>query len=451
MELDLNRPLPISKMISMQSISIPELFELFKEHRQVSTDSRNIKPNDIFFALKGETFDGNAYAVASLEKGAKYAVVDDPSLPGHPQLILVNNVLKSLQDLASFYRLQLSIPFIAITGSNGKTTTKELIHAVLATTYKTSTTKGNLNNHIGIPLTILGIPPDSEIAVIEMGANHQKEIAGYCTYTRPTHGIITNCGKAHLEGFGGVEGVRKGKGELFDFIKNTDGKAFVCADFDYFHRMIQERNMKHIKWYGTGSEVSIRGSVLPHPTFLKVKVDGLSEPIEMNTHLVGDYNIYNVLAAISIGDFFKVSPQNMAAAVSNYLPDNNRSQLTQLGDNFFIMDAYNANPSSMGAAIKNFAGMHAEKKILMLGAMAELGEESVAEHQAMVQLINQYAWEHVILVGGDFGKIRHDHLYFANPKEAHRWWIKQDIKGATVLLKGSRSTAMEKVLKGTTK
>jgi UDP-N-acetylmuramoyl-tripeptide--D-alanyl-D-alanine ligase len=451
MQFDLNRPLPTSKIISMQSISIPELFERFKVHRQVSTDSRNIKTNDIFFALKGENFDGNAYALASLEKGAKYAVVDDASLPHHPQLILVDDVLKALQDLASFYRSQLAIPFIGITGSNGKTTTKELIHAVLATTYKTSTTKGNLNNHIGIPLTILAIPPDTEIAVIEMGANHQKEIAGYCTYTRPTHGIITNCGKAHLEGFGGVEGVRKGKGELFDFIKNADGTAFVCADFDYFQQMTQEREMKHINWYGTVGEVPIKGSVLPHPTFLKVKVDGLTDPIEMNTHLVGDYNIYNVLAAVSIGDFFKVSPQNIATAISQYQPDNNRSQLTQIGENYFIMDAYNANPSSMGAAIKNFAGMHAEKKILMLGAMAELGEESTAEHQAMVLLINQYPWEHVILVGGDFGKVTHGHLYFANPEEAHQWWIKQDIKGATVLLKGSRSTAMEKVLKGATK
>jgi UDP-N-acetylmuramoyl-tripeptide--D-alanyl-D-alanine ligase len=431
----------------MQSFNIPDLFDIFKTHRQVSTDSRNIKHNDIFFALKGPAFDGNAYALMALEKGAAYAVVDDASLPQNSRLIFVEDVLTSLQQLAAYYRKSLSIPFIGITGSNGKTTTKELIHAVLSTTYKTSTTKGNLNNHIGIPLTLLAIPPDAEIAVIEMGANHQKEIAGYCTYTLPTHGIITNCGKAHLEGFGGVEGVRKGKGELFDFIKSNNGIAFACADFPYFHQMTVARNMNQIIWYGTNKEAPIFGTVLEYPTYLKVEINGLGKPFEIATNLVGDYNVYNVLAAVTIGNFFGVNVEQISEAISHYQPDNNRSQLTKVGNNDFIMDAYNANPSSMMAAIENFAAMKAERKILMLGAMAELGEESLDEHKAIIALIDQFTWDEVVLVGGDFGRLYHQYLYFEKPEMAREWWLQNHFSGATVLLKGSRSTAMEKVLK----
>ena len=432
----------------MNRMDISAIYEKFSVFRQISTDSRKVKPNDIFFALKGPSFNGNEFAAGALEKGALFAVVDDPALAHNPRFILVDDVLTTLQDLASYYRGLLSIPVIGITGSNGKTTTKELIHAVLSTIFKTSTTQGNLNNHIGIPLTLLAIPQDAQIAVIEMGANHQKEIEGYCRYTRPTHGLITNCGKAHLEGFGGVEGVRKGKGELFDFIKNSGGTAFVCSDFDYFHKMTQDRKMEQVIWYGTQGNVSLSGSVVPHPTFLKVKVEGLSEPIEIETQLVGDYNVYNVLAAVTIGNYFKVSPHQISHAIQSYSPNNNRSQLTKVGENHFIMDAYNANPSSMSAAIKNFAAMKAEKRVLMLGAMAELGEESLAEHQEIIRLIEQFSWEKVVLVGGDFGKVKHPYHYFEKPEQAHKWWMEQGIKNATVLLKGSRSTAMEKVLNG---
>lgn len=431
----------------MISMTIPELFEIFKIHRQVCTDSREVKHNDIFFALKGPTFDGNAYAKMAVEKGAAYAVVDNPTLPQNSQFILVEDVLSTLQQLAAYYRKSFSIPVIGITGSNGKTTTKELIHAVLSTTFRTSTTKGNLNNHIGIPLTLLAIPPDAEMAVIEMGANHQKEIAGYCTYTMPTHGIITNCGKAHLEGFGGVEGVRKGKGELFDYIKANNGISFACKDFPYFHQMIAERNMNKVIWYGTNGDTSIDARVVPNPTYLRVKINGLDKPIEISTHLVGDYNIYNVLAAVSIGHYFKVTSENMVKAISHYIPDNNRSQFTKIGGNNFIMDAYNANPSSMKAAIENFAAMNADKKMLMLGAMAELGEESLEEHKAILDLISQFSWDNIMLVGGDFGKLQHPYLYFERPENAKDWWLKQRITGATILLKGSRSTAMEKVLR----
>ncbi len=430
----------------MNYCTTEDLYQIFKANPQVTTDTRKIKKGDIFFALKGPNFNANSFALQALEEGAAYAVADDPLLPHHPNLLQVPDVLTALQLLAGYYRQQLNIPVIGITGSNGKTTTKELVHAVLSKKYRTSTTVGNLNNHIGIPLTLLRIPPDAEIAVIEMGANHQKEIAGYCTYARPTLGLITNCGKAHLEGFGGIEGVRKGKGELFDHLKNHAGKAFVCSDFPYFHEMIEARKLGQVTWYGSEGEPHVKGLASSSNNFLRVKiVKGFQEDFDIQTHLVGDYNLYNVLAAVTIGRFFGVNETWITEAIEAYHPDNSRSQMIELDGNHIILDAYNANPSSMAAAIRNFAGLKGEKKILILGAMAELGEESLNEHQGIVDLIGQYNWEKVILVGGDFGKTRHSFLYIPNAADAAEWWKSNKISHAAILLKGSRSTAMEKV------
>jgi UDP-N-acetylmuramoyl-tripeptide--D-alanyl-D-alanine ligase len=431
----------------MQKVNTALLYQIFQEHSSVTTDTRKIKKGDIFFALKGPNFDGNLYAAKALEEGAAYAVVDNPSLTFNERFLFVEDVLMTLQELAGYYRTTLTIPVIGITGSNGKTTTKELVHAVLSAKFRTSTTAGNLNNHIGIPLTLLRIPKDAEIAVIEMGANHQKEIEHYCRYAKPTHGIITNCGKAHLEGFGGEIGVRKGKGELFDFIKANKGQAFVCSDFGYFHEMVSERKMEQVVWYGTNIAAEVIGSVKKADPFLEVEITtGFEEPLTISTQMVGDYNLYNVLSAVSIGRFFGVSAAQIKRAIEAYSPDNSRSQLIRKEGNTIILDAYNANPSSMAAAIRNYAALEGEKKVLMLGAMAELGEESEEEHKNIIRLIDGYSWYKVILVGGDFAQTRHDYLYFKNAEEAGDWWKCNKEEGLTILLKGSRSTAMEKVL-----
>jgi len=430
----------------MNYTTTEDLYRVFKLHPNVTTDTRKINEGDLFFALKGPNFNANSFAFEALKKGAAYAVVDDSSLPSHPNLLVVPDVLTALQNLAGFYRKQINIPVIGITGSNGKTTTKELVHAVLSKKFRTSTTVGNLNNHIGVPLTLLRIPGNAEMAVIEMGANHLKEIEGYCTYALPTHGLITNCGKAHLEGFGGVEGVRKGKGELFDHLKSANGTAFVCSDFAYFPEMVAQRNMQGVIWYGTDGIGEIAGRAQTNGTFLEVEIfKGFSHDFSISTNLVGDYNLYNVLSAVAIGRHFGVNYQQIKEAIEAYHPDNSRSQLLHLEGNRVILDAYNANPSSMGAAIRNFAGLQDAKKILFLGAMAELGEDSVAEHQGIVDLIGEFSWEMVVLVGGDFEKTRNPHLFINNASEAAEWWQNNKVTDATILLKGSRSSAMEKV------
>jgi UDP-N-acetylmuramoyl-tripeptide--D-alanyl-D-alanine ligase len=424
-------------------MTIEQLYQLYIQHPSVETDSRKLKKGDIFFALKGPSFNGNAFAQKALEAGAAYAVVDEGAVAVNEKIILVDDVLTTLQALAKYHREQFNIPFIAITGSNGKTTTKELVHAVLATTYTTYTTEGNLNNHIGVPLTLLKIKKDAAMAVIEMGANHQQEIAGYCNYTKPTHGIITNAGKAHLEGFGGEEGVKKGKGELYDYLRKNNGTAFIMRDYDYLQQMSQ--GIQHIFTYGT-SDADITGeAVKTGSSFLQVQfTKGLHESIQ--SQLVGDYNLPNVLCAAAAGVYFKVPPDKIKIALENYAPSNSRSQLLQKNGNTIILDAYNANPSSMKAAIENFARMPADDKILMLGGMAELGNESIEEHKKIIGLINQYSWKEVALTGGDFMKIDHPYIRFENALEAANWFRQQGFQQATILIKGSRSMQMEKLI-----
>ncbi len=423
--------------------TIENLYQFYLQHPSIATDTRKITNGDIFFALKGPSFNGNQFASQALQAGASLAVVDEVEFAIDEQYFLVEDVLTALQALAKHHRQQFNIPFIAITGSNGKTTTKELVSTVLSSVYITYTTQGNLNNHIGVPLTILQIKKDAQIAVIEMGANHQKEIAGYCDYTLPTHGLITNVGKAHLEGFGSEEGVRQGKGELFDFLRANNGVAFACDDFDYFQTMT--KGLSEIHWYGTKMG-EIIGRVEASEPFLKASVgNGLSEFI-IHTKLVGAYNIYNVLSAVTIGKYFNVPDEKIKAAIENYTPGNSRSQMIEKDGNHIILDAYNANPSSMAAAIENFAKLPADNKMLFLGAMMELGTQSIKEHEHLIDLIGKYKWKSVVLVGGDFNHVFHPYQYFENAKQAAEWWQALHSKGNYLLIKGSRSVKMEAIV-----
>ena len=429
-------------------IVIEDLYRKFLEHPSICTDSRKLRFGDIFFALKGENFNGNLFVAEALEKGAAYSVVDEESVKGitgtyrnsDDRIIRVHDVLKSLQELAAHHRNQFSIPFIAISGSNGKTTTKELIHAVLSEKYNTYTTEGNLNNHIGIPLTLLKIKADAEIAIVEMGANHLQEIAGYCLYTRPTHGLITNCGKAHLEGFGSIEGVRKGKGELFDYLRTIEGSAFVMWDYEYLQEM--SKGIREIVTYGTALAdiTGIEESAIP---YLSVRMTSGIHLDTIETHLMGNYNTPNVLAAVTIGNYFNVDPAVIKKGIENYSPANSRSQLVQAGTNTILLDAYNANPSSLKLAIENFVQFPAADKILLLGAMAELGRDSMAEHRQIIEQIAANRWNEVILVGGDFLKIEHPFKSFANSIEAGQWLASHSFQNTAFLVKGSRGMQME--------
>jgi len=422
------------------------LYQIYLQHPSVQTDTRKLQPGDLFFALKGPRYNGNQFARQAIEAGASFAIIDEKNVSDtkdglENQLIKVDDVLTSLQQLALYHRRQLHIPFLAITGSNGKTTTKELIHAVVSTTLKTYTTEGNLNNHIGIPLTILKIRRDAELAIVEMGASHQKEIESYCKIVLPTHGLITNCGKAHLEGFGGEEGVRKGKGELYDYLRQHNGTAFVMWDYPYLQQM--SKGIPVIIKYGT-RHADYEGEAVNGGPFLQVKMKkGMSAMIQ--TQLVGNYNLPNVLAAVCAGKQFGVADEKIIAAIENYTPTNSRSQWIENGTNKIILDAYNANPSSMQMAIENFARLNAARKVLVLGAMAELGTASLQEHARIIELIKQYHWTDVLLVGGDFLQLQHPYHTVENAWQAKEWLSKKHYENTCFLVKGSRSMQMENV------
>jgi UDP-N-acetylmuramoyl-tripeptide--D-alanyl-D-alanine ligase len=426
--------------------SIEKLYQIFSRHPTVCTDTRKVRRGDIFFALKGDNFNGNRFAIQALDNGAAYAIIDedtDDMVKHGDRLIRTNDTLTTLQALAAYHRNQFTIPFLAITGSNGKTTTKELIHAVLSEKYKTYTTEGNLNNHIGIPLTILKIKKDAQIAIVEMGANHLGEIEGYCIYTRPTHGLITNVGKAHLEGFGGSEGVMKGKGELFDYLRAYGGSAFVMWDYEYLQAM--SKGIGEVYSYGT-NHADITGVAEQASPFLKVKITRGTFAGSVQTKLTGAYNLPNVLAAVCLGSYFKVDPVLIRKGIEEYEPSNSRSQLIQNKNNFIVLDAYNANPSSMKLAIENFVQFPARDKILLLGGMMELGAESVEEHLQILRQIGKNKWKNVVLVGGDFLKIPHDYISFSNSEEAGNWVASQKFEHTAFLVKGSRSMQMEKTI-----
>ena len=426
--------------------SIEALYSIYTKHPSVVTDTRKLKLGDLYFALKGPNFNGNVFALQALEQGAAYAIVDEEipnSSAFQERILFVDDVLTTLQALAKYHRQQFNIPFIAITGSNGKTTTKELVYAVLASHFKTYTTQGNLNNHIGVPLTLLSIPKDAEMAVIEMGANHLHEIESYCSYTLPTHGMITNCGKAHLEGFGSEAGVKKGKGELFDFLSAHNGTAFVMEDYDYLQTM--SNKIPNVIGYGQHNG-QIQGEAIDHNGILTVKINKGINIDQIQTNLVGNYNLPNVLAAVAIGQEFKVPNDKIKSAIENYIPTNSRSQLLTWNNNEVVLDAYNANPSSMKLAVENFAKINKENKIVCLGGMRELGADTLMEHQLLIDQLNQTNWENVLLVGSEFKPCVHNYLYFDTVQEAKAWLHAQALKGYTLLIKGSRGIQMEQLI-----
>jgi UDP-N-acetylmuramoyl-tripeptide--D-alanyl-D-alanine ligase len=423
-------------------MDIKDIYKRFQECDGVSTDTRQIQKNSMFFALKGDNFNGNEYAKDAISKGAKYAVIDEDNFLSNDQYIVVKDVLKALQELANYHRRQFTIPFIAITGTNGKTTTKELINAVLSRKYKTYATKGNLNNHIGIPLTILSIKKDVEMAVIEMGANHQKEIEGYCKVAEPSHGMITNIGKAHLEGFGGVEGVKKGKGELYEYLLKSGGVAFINSENEILRSI--SKFPAPVKYPAKGDFYS--AELVSASPFVKVKTE---EGKVIETNIVGGYNFENIAAALCIGKYFKVPAQDANEAVSSYDPQNNRSQVIKKESNTIIMDAYNANPSSMKAAVENYASMKAVHKVLILGDMFELGDESKEEHKNLGKLISQFSFEKVILCGKQMAFAKEAcplALYFSERAQLEEWLKKEKFKDANILIKGSRGMSLEKIL-----
>ncbi len=423
------------------------LYQLFRQHRIVSTDSRNIVAGCLFFALKGENFNGNAFALQALEAGAAYAIVDDPALPAHPQLHRVEDVLSCLQELALYHRRQLNLPVVAITGTNGKTTTKELVARVLAVRYRTGVTKGNLNNHIGVPLTLLTMDTDTQIAVVEMGASHPGEIAVLCRIAEPNYGLVTNVGKAHLEGFGSLEGVKRTKGELYDYLSRSAGTILYNNDNPILCEMVAARQPVRTVEYGVRrNKASLLASNAEHP-FLRLQVEDYPG---INTQLIGSYNTDNVLAALAVGRQFGITPEEAAGAIAAYVPSNNRSQLSRTDRHTVIMDAYNANPTSMAAAIDNFAQLKEDNKWLILGDMLELGTESDTEHRQLIHLLQEKGLTQSLLVGLEFMKVKDAHLYrtFANVEELNAWLQNNPLpSGAVVLLKGSRGIKLEQALK----
>lgn len=421
-------------------VEIAELYKLYLEYPSVQTDTRKIKEGDIYFALGGPNFDGNTFAAEALQKGAVYAVIDNAQYATSNKCIVVADTLTALQQLARHHRMELQIPFIAITGSNGKTTTKELLAAVLIKKYKTYATDGNLNNHIGVPLTLLKIKRDAEMAIIEMGANHQREIAAYCQIALPNYGIITNCGKAHIEGFGGIEGVRKGKGELYDFLRETDGTIFRNTDLDYLEEMANGIGVQIT--YGSQS-ADYTGVPLMDGVFLQVNMNTADGQATIPTHLVGEYNFPNVMLAVAAGLHFGVSLEDIKAALAGYNPDNSRSQWLRKGSNQLIMDAYNANPTSMKAAIQNFAAASLPQKMLWIGGMKEMGAEEKNEHAELVALIGQYQWADVILVGKEFAEVKEGYKWYETSAEAAAYVKAHVPADSAILIKGSRGSRME--------
>ena len=431
-------------------MSIEELYEVYKKHPVVCTDTRSISKGCIFFALKGEKFNGNSFAEDALGKGASYVVIDESIYKKDDRFILVEDVLACLQHLANYHRRQLKCPVIAITGSNGKTTTKELIFRVLEKKFNTHCTKGNFNNHIGVPLTLLSSSSDCEMLVVEMGANHQQEIAILSAIAMPDFGIISNVGKAHLEGFGGFEGVRKGKGELYKFLAEHHGSIFINGDNPHLLQMAKERNVKHRIVYGDDNAFDCSGKLVSTVPFLKVEWKAGGNKGIIDSKLIGEYNFENMLAAVCIGNHFGVRAEDICKAIENYTPDNSRSQVIVRGSNTIILDAYNANPSSMEAALKNFAVMEGRNKMVFLGEMAELGEESEQEHKRIIELLNGYQFDKVVLVGKNFSGLASNLQadYFPASTDVADWIKNQKISEATILIKGSRSSKMEAVLEG---
>lgn len=428
----------------MKYPSIQELYSVFVKHPKVSTDTRKITPNSLFFALKGDSFDGNQFAETALNLGASYAVIDDEKKYHGDKYILVEDVLTCLQQLATYHRKQLKSIIIAITGSNGKTTTKELIKKVLEKKYRTLATQGNLNNHIGVPLTLLSITPEIELAIVEMGANHVGEIAMLCNIAQPDYGMITNIGKAHIGEFGSFENIIQAKTELYAYIKSNGKKIFVNAEDALL--MKHARDIDQIT-YGTRSNAYCRSELVEVNPFLKIVYE--NQPIQ--SKLIGTYNFDNITLAICIGKYFGIGIADIKNAIEEYVPSNNRSQIVKTKSNEIVLDAYNANPSSMMVAIQNFYQMKGDDKWLILGDMLELGQYEVEEHKSIIKLIESKKFKHVILVGNRFDKavleLGSNFPVFKTSDEllnviSHQYRIKD----ALILIKGSRGMKLERVV-----
>ena len=427
------------------------IYEKFLESTAVSIDSRNCPEGAMFIGIKGANFDGNLFVEKALEQGCKYAITDNPEIGvGNPNIIHVADSLKTLQDLAAYHRMKFNIPVIGITGTNGKTTSKELISTVLSKEYNTLFTLGNLNNHIGVPLTLLRLNRGHNIAVIEMGANHPKEIEFLCNIARPNFGIITNVGKAHLEGFGSFEGVKKTKGELYEFIRGVEGKIFLHADNP--HLMEMAGDIEYIK-YGEADENFVSGNIVSCTPYINVDLrlngnaSGEKQSYSVATQLIGDYNLSNILSAACIGRYFGVMDEDIVAALREYTPTNNRSQCTKTESNTLIVDAYNANPTSMDAALRNFSKIESASNALILGDMKELGEDSIMEHNKILALIESLGFDKVYLVGSEFTTAAAGaHPCFENVEALKEYLTANPIAGYTILIKGSNSTRLTQIV-----
>jgi len=409
----------------------------------VATDTRKIEPNVLFFALKGSNFDGNTFALEALKLGASYVVIDNADYYVDERTIVVSDTLIALQELATYHRNYLSIPIIALTGSNGKTTTKELFQAVLSKKFNSKATVGNLNNHIGVPLTLLSFTEETDIGIVEMGANHQKEIEFLCSLAQPDYGYITNFGKAHLEGFGGVEGVIAGKSEMYRYLKATNRKVFV--NLDDAIQSSKTINFDRITFSQKNSDAFLYVKSISANPFVTL----VFEAVNVQSNLIGLYNATNIMAALTVGKYFGVSVSDCKFAIESYFPDNNRSQLLSKNTNEIILDAYNANPSSMEAALTNFIQLDKSNKIIIIGDMFELGEESLAEHKKIVHLLEQTTAIDCYLIGKDFfaSKVENPHLFFFEGFDNFSVFIKQkSVRAAMILIKGSRGMALERTL-----
>ncbi|MGJ1385208.1 UDP-N-acetylmuramoyl-tripeptide--D-alanyl-D-alanine ligase [Sphingobacterium spiritivorum] len=430
-------------------MTIEALYDLYLQHPYVSTDTRNILPGSLFFALKGANFNGNSFADQALQTGASYVIIDEASYAKDGRYILVDNVLESLQKLANHHRKTLSIPVIGVTGTNGKTTTKELLHATLSQKFKTYATKGNLNNHIGVPLTLLSVDSTIQIAVIEMGANHLKEIAFLCDIAEPTHGLISNVGKAHLEGFGSFEGVKKTKGELYDYLQNHNGTLFLQADNSHLNDMAATRKISEVVTYGFAETNDVIGKLLKADPLLQIEWKEKDKPdsYTVHTQLTGSYNTENFLAAIAVGLYFGVSAEQINTGIERYTPKNNRSQVTKTEHNTIIADYYNANASSMAAALDNIEVIDASRKVIILGDMFEMGDESDAEHEKVVQRAKSIGADRLIFVGKAFKKQAYlEAEFYETSEEAKQALIDRPVINSTILLKASRGMAFEHLM-----
>ena len=424
-------------------MDIQALYQLFRQHPSITTDSRNCLPGSIFFALKGENFDGNKFALQALEQGCAYAVIDNPAYKANDRCIVTENCLQTLQQLANYHRSVLKTPVIAITGTNGKTTTKELTSTALGCKYRVLYTQGNFNNHIGVPLTLLKLTEQHQMAIIEMGANHPGEIRTLAGIAEPDYGVITNVARAHLEGFGSFEGVIRTKSELYDFLRQNGKHVFVNRDNPYLYP--RTAGMERTE-YGTRPDASLFGQLTDCNPYLSFWFEHRGERFEVHTHLIGNYNLENALAAICIATYFRVDGQAIARAISAYTPQNRRSQLQKGERNTLIIDAYNANPTSMEAAISNFAQMEVAPKALLLGDMRELGTESAAEHQKIVDLIGSFHFDRVYLAGSEFSAVAHGLPVFPDTDSLLDFLKAEPLSGYHILIKGSNSMHMERCI-----